>query len=80
MAPAGSASESAGFGPRNIAKTKAATSASTNETPKVTAGLPAWSCASLRPVSRCQAFPKRAGEYHAPPITNARTAATSTAP
>src|SRR5689334_24630805 len=75
--PAPNATE--GRGPRKLAKFQAASSASTNERPKILAMFPFLSCSSVRPVSRCQALPKSTGEYQRPPNRKLAMAATKTA-
>jgi hypothetical protein len=68
-----------GFGPRKNAKQAEAMKASTNEPPKISAGLPDLTCSSLSPAAACHFFANSSGEYHNPPSTNAATVAASTA-
>ena len=49
------------------------------DSPKIFAMLPLVSTSSVSPVSRCQALPNSAFEYHRPPSRKQATAATTTA-
>src|SRR5512145_3040412 len=77
--PAAVANPNAGFGPRNIAKTAAPITASTNAVPMIFAMFTDFACSSVTPLAALQALPNSTGEYHRPPRIMLETPAASTA-
>src|SRR5678815_4641909 len=78
-APAAVANPGAGRGPRNIAKTAAPTTASTNAVPMIFSMLADFACASVTPLAALHALPNSSGEYHSPPRIMLDRPAASTA-